>query len=313
MSLAAAYSASAPAWRDGPARVYGRLAELLVDHVPGGVAGRRVLDLGSGTGVASTVARAAGAAAVVAADLAVGMLALGPRPACAADAVALPFAPGAFDVVVAAFSLNHLSDPVPGLREAARVLGPGGGLVVSAYAADDTHPVKAAVEDVLRARGWAPEPWHEAIRRHAVPKLATVERAAAAMAAAGLGGGVVAAVREPFPHLSPAELVTWRLGMAQAAPFVHRLDPEERTAVAAEAEARLGPRPPVLVRSIVVATWRREPPPPTPSSVQRHRTTPTPGRQHPPGPPGPPGRAGRPSAGAGQPSTTPAAVRSELA
>ncbi|HEX7133854.1 MAG TPA: hypothetical protein VF228_14860, partial [Iamia sp.] len=75
--MAAAYSAVGPAWRQGPDRVYDHLAPLLVDACPGGVAGRTVLDLGAGTGAASRALRAAGAGAIVAVDVALGMVAHG--------------------------------------------------------------------------------------------------------------------------------------------------------------------------------------------------------------------------------------------
>lgn len=43
-------------------------------------------------------------------------------------------------------SLNHLVDPVTALREAARVTRRGGPILVATDAADDDHPVKAAVD-----------------------------------------------------------------------------------------------------------------------------------------------------------------------
>ncbi|MDQ1422727.1 MAG: S-adenosylmethionine-dependent methyltransferase, partial [Acidimicrobiaceae bacterium] len=49
--------------------VYGQLARALLADCPGGVDGRRVLDLGAGTGAFSQAARDAGAADVVAVDL----------------------------------------------------------------------------------------------------------------------------------------------------------------------------------------------------------------------------------------------------
>jgi ubiquinone/menaquinone biosynthesis C-methylase UbiE len=253
--LAGAYSATGKAWQDGPGRIYDRLAEVVVDACPGGVAGRRVLDLGAGTGAASRAALAAGARSVVAADAAPGMLAhdAGARPpAAAADALALPFAAGAFGAVVAAFSLNHVDDPVAGLVEATRVLAPGCGLVASAYADDDTHPVKAAAEAALSARGWSAPAWYAAVKRDAMPRLATVERAEAACAEAGLADAVVEHRRVAFPELTPDDLVAWRLGMAQMAPFLAALTPEAQAEVTADTRARLGDDPPPLVRSTIL-------------------------------------------------------------
>src|SRR6202011_5336426 len=115
--------AGASAWAVGPARVFGRLAELLVDCSPVPLGGRFVLDLGSGTGDGSRAALSAGAL-VIAADLALGMLLRGRDnrpPATVGDALALPFKGRAFDVVLAPFSLNHLTDPAGGIRESGRV------------------------------------------------------------------------------------------------------------------------------------------------------------------------------------------------
>ena len=154
---AAAYSAGARAWADGPERVYGELARLLVACAPESLVGRRVLDLGSGTGAASRPAVEAGAR-VVAIDAALGMLqrtsATRP-PAMVGDARSLPLRDGALDAVVAAFCLNHLEEPAEGVREVGRVTRAGGHLLASTYARDDDHPVKDAVERALSECGLA--------------------------------------------------------------------------------------------------------------------------------------------------------------
>jgi SAM-dependent methyltransferase len=260
-TLAAAYTAAGDAWQAGPGRIYDRLARELVDRCPGGVAGRRVLDLGAGTGAASRAATASGVREVVAVDVATGMLArdrASRPPAVAGDALALPLRDRSFGAVVAAFSLNHLTDPGAGLAEAARVLDLGGGLAVSAYAADDAHPVKEAVESACSARGWEPPDWHRVVRSEAMPLLATVKGATDA-AACVLDGAEVSALRVAFPDLSPRQLVGWRLGMAQVADFVAALPSPARASLEADAMARLGPDPPVLVRSCITITWRRPP------------------------------------------------------
>ena len=253
--LAGAYSATGSAWQAGPGRLYDRLAGIVVDAGPVPLGGSLALDLGAGTGAATRALLAAGAARVVAVDTAVGMLAHDARrrpPAVAGDALALPFVGGAFDVTVAAFSLNHLVDPAAGLREAARVTRPGGGIVASAYAADDDHPVKHAVEAALAARGWEPEPWYRTVREQAAPRLATVAAAREAARTARLDAEVETR-RVPFPELGASDLVAWRLGLAQHAPFVAQLPTaESRAALAEDAAARLGDDWPPLVRSIVI-------------------------------------------------------------
>ncbi len=250
--IAAAYSATGGVWQRGPGRIYDRLAEVLVARSPVSLAGARVLDVGAGTGAATRAVLAAGAGAAVAVDAAFGMLAhhaADRPPAAVGDAVALPFADAAFDAAVAAFSLNHLSEPAAGLHEMARVTRRGGPLLVASYAADDSHPVKAAVEAALSARGWRPDPWYVTMRAEATAELATVAHGSAA--AAGLDASVEV-VRVPFPDIDAHDLVEWRLGLAQHAPFVAQLPPAERDAVAADAVRRLGDQPPSLVRSVLV-------------------------------------------------------------
>jgi SAM-dependent methyltransferase len=241
-------------WQRGPGRLYDRLAEVVISRSPVPVGGLHVLDVGAGTGAVTRAALAAGAARVTAVDAAIGMLAQGAArrpPGAVADLCAAPFAGATFDAAVAAFSLNHLTDPAAGLREMTRVTRPGGMLLAAAYAADDTHPVKAAVESALVAHGWAPEPWHAAVRAEAIPRLATLDGCVAAIGAADLAGDVEP-VRVPFPDLGVDDLVAWRLGMAQHAPFVASLTPRERRSVVDDAVARLGATVPPLVRSILV-------------------------------------------------------------
>jgi ubiquinone/menaquinone biosynthesis C-methylase UbiE len=250
--LAAAYTRSAETWAAGPQRIYGALAEELVGRAPIPLSGALVADVGAGRGAATHALLRVGARPV-AFDLAEGMLAAGAgAPAAVADSRALPVRDQALDGVVAAFTLNHLAEPALGLREARRATRPGGCLLVSAYAAGDTHPVKAAVDDALRAEGWTPPPWYAEIQRDAVPQLASVARAAEVAAAAGLAGAVVAEVERAFPDLGSEELVDWRLGMAMAAPFLEAAGAEAAARARARALDELGPHPEVLVRHMVV-------------------------------------------------------------
>ena len=158
-AVRASYDAAAGGWASGPGPMYDRLAAALIAAAPVPLAGRRVLDLGAGTGAAGRAALAAGAAQVVAADLAVGMLrAAGPAlHPVAADAAALPFRAGSFDLVAAAFCLNHLLDPAAALAEARRV---GAALAASTFAAGWTHPAKDAVDAALRPFGYREPAWH---------------------------------------------------------------------------------------------------------------------------------------------------------
>jgi hypothetical protein len=56
--MRAGYDAAAEAWADGPGQMYTQLARVLVASAPMPLAGRRVLDLGAGAGVAGQAALA---------------------------------------------------------------------------------------------------------------------------------------------------------------------------------------------------------------------------------------------------------------
>jgi SAM-dependent methyltransferase len=247
--MGAAYSAGALAWAGGPERVYGRLAQLLVEFSPVPLSGALVLDLGSGTGTGSRAAAAVGGR-VIAADLALGMLLNGREhrpPGTVGDAECLPFREGAFDVVLAPFSLNHLPDPAVGVREAGRV---GRALVASTYAADDDHPVKAAVERALGESGWERPPWYGELKA-VMTAWGTVDGAADAIARGGMRPLRVEHHEVAFPELGPTDMVAWRIGLAQHAPFFERLDRTAQQRVLERAIEVLGPHPEPIVRRVI--------------------------------------------------------------
>jgi demethylmenaquinone methyltransferase/2-methoxy-6-polyprenyl-1,4-benzoquinol methylase len=107
-----------------------------------GSPGQRALDVCAGTGdLALELARRG--ARVTAADFCREMVARGatrarrarlPVEFVVADALALPFASESFDAATIAFGLRNLVDPGRGLREMARILRPGGRLVVLEFA-----------------------------------------------------------------------------------------------------------------------------------------------------------------------------------
>jgi demethylmenaquinone methyltransferase/2-methoxy-6-polyprenyl-1,4-benzoquinol methylase len=101
--------------------------------------GQRVLDLAAGTGVSTVELRRDGARPV-ACDFSLGMLRTGRSsgsrrrlPFVAGDAMHLPFTDGCFDAVTIAFGLRNVADPTAALREMARVVRPGGRLVVCEF------------------------------------------------------------------------------------------------------------------------------------------------------------------------------------
>jgi ubiquinone/menaquinone biosynthesis C-methylase UbiE len=252
-TVAAAYDAAAAAWSAAPARIYGRLADRALACSPVPLRGRLVLDVGTGTGVAADALAAAGATAV-ATDLSFGMLSLDRKarpPAAQADVLHLPFARAAFGGVMASFVLNHLDDPASALIEAARVTAPGGVVIASAYADDDAHPVRGALQHALIESGWSPEPWYAHVRTVTIPNMATAAACEVVLAAAGLVGEVTH-LRVAFPELDPDDLLDWRFGMAQYAAHLRTLDRDAIAAIRGRARDALGDQPPVLERSILV-------------------------------------------------------------
>lgn len=102
-------------------------------------AGQLVLDLAAGTAVSTAELTRSGALAV-GCDFSLGMLragrAVGGRralPLVAGDALALPFRDAQFDAVTISFGLRNVADPCRALQEMARVVRPGGRLVVCEF------------------------------------------------------------------------------------------------------------------------------------------------------------------------------------
>ncbi len=136
----------------------GRLVrEVLAD---GPVAGARVLEVGAGSGRDALGLVQAGAVGVVL-DYSPAALALVRRQAreralavhlVRADALAMPFRDGAFDVVFHQGLLEHFRDPQPLLRENARVACRGGRVVVDVP--QTLHPYTAMKHALMWLRAW---------------------------------------------------------------------------------------------------------------------------------------------------------------
>jgi ubiquinone/menaquinone biosynthesis C-methylase UbiE len=261
--LRAGYDAAAQRWEEGPGAVYGRLAQALVAAAPVSLAGALVLDLGAGTGLAGRAALAAGARQVVAADLSLGMLRhardLGGRAGgawdpVAADAVALPFRDRRFDLVLAAFCLNHLDSLGAGLAEVRRV---GAAIAASVFAPGWSHPAPEAVEEVLGSFGYQPPAWHVTLSPGS--RAGDPGELAAAAAAAGFTAVRVRTADVHTGLVTPAELASWRLGLAQVAPFLRSLDASGRAEVRRAAEQAVADAVPAdapMVVSMVILTAR---------------------------------------------------------
>lgn len=125
-------------------------------HAPESLRGKRVLDVGAGSGRHSFHAALAGAQ-VTAVDLGASIdVARSNLPdsvlTVQADAEALPFAPGSFDVVMSIGVLHHLPDPERALRSIARYARPGGHVHVYLYWVPERRWHRAALKLVTALR-----------------------------------------------------------------------------------------------------------------------------------------------------------------
>ena len=157
----AGFSGSVPANYDkylGPV-LFEPYAIDLAGRLPAGD-GLRVLELACGTGIVTRHLRQAlgKTGTVVATDLSEPMVAYArdavPEPGIEwqqADAQALAFDDGSFDVVVCQFGFMFLPDKVQGFSEARRVLRSGGLLLANIWCSLEENPVAGAIhQTVLR-------------------------------------------------------------------------------------------------------------------------------------------------------------------
>ena len=125
----------------------------------------RVLDVAAGNGNA-TLAAARRFARVTSTDYVSALLERGRRRADAegldiifetADAEALPYHDASFDVVVVPFVITLVPDPAAALREVARVLRPGGEVIIASWFSKGVGLVgrlEEATQSALKGFGW---------------------------------------------------------------------------------------------------------------------------------------------------------------
>ncbi|WP_051326368.1 class I SAM-dependent methyltransferase [Glycomyces tenuis] len=137
-------------------RFYRRIAADASRSAPEGGA---LLDIGTGPGVLlMELHRSRPDLALTGVDLSADMVAHAERnleghaAVRRADAAELPFEPESFDLVVASLSAHHWDDPAAGAAEIARVLRPGGRLLVydMGHAPFDTIAAHPGFADVRR-------------------------------------------------------------------------------------------------------------------------------------------------------------------
>jgi len=150
-------------WRETPlGRITERVETRLVFDLAGPLAGRRVLDVGTGDGTYALEAARRGAE-VTGVDSDPAML--GAARARARErgvsvalqegrAEALPFADASFHVVLAITVLCFVPDPRAAVKEIARVLAPGGKLVLGELARFSVWAARRRMRAWLGARTW---------------------------------------------------------------------------------------------------------------------------------------------------------------
>ena len=251
--LAEIYSSHARGYANSWGPVIRPIGQRLLQALPWeGV--RRVIDLGTGAGThLPEIRRLARGACVVGVDRAPGMLELARQqgvPLVQMDGVDLGFRDSAADVVVMAFVLFHLDDAVVALREARRVLRPGGVVGTVTWAADPEIEASRAWEQELDGHGaWDPMP----ARPRRDEQMNTPEKVSALFSLADLQPGRVWVER--FVHqwdLESLSLMHSTFGKSKRK--LESLDPPTRVAFLEHLHERLLRLPPeaFIYRAAVV-------------------------------------------------------------
>lgn len=229
--LAEGYSRSAPVYDALAGATYAdgirRLLPLV--RVPPWPA---VLDIGTGTGISLFEAMRCfgGARLAVGIDIAPGMLGVArakarllglPAEFVLADAEALPFANGQFDLAIANSCFHWFSDKERALSEIARVLRPGGELVLIAAAAPCFQEWFAVLSNVLAGR-FGPS------AQVVLPTLPGAESLSGQLRSAGLTPRHLVVHRQPLLVSDPVRFTRilatvapqWTVGLATEAQAV---------------------------------------------------------------------------------------------
>lgn len=157
--LAARYDATAQAYRTWWAPVLVRAAGAILPELPLEAAAR-IIDIGTGVGsLYSMLREAAPGAQIIGLDRSAGMLSLAPprMQRAIGDARWLPLASHSADIALMFFVLFHVERPIEALREARRVLRPGGWVAAITWATDMDSAANRLWTQCLHKHGAAPQ------------------------------------------------------------------------------------------------------------------------------------------------------------
>jgi ubiquinone/menaquinone biosynthesis C-methylase UbiE len=224
------------------------LAERVVRFAP-----QRLLETAAGTGIVTrAMARALPAtAAITATDLNQAMIDHAAAQTTAdnvtwrqADALALPFADGAFDAVVCQFGVMFFPDKGAGFREALRVLKPGGRFLFNVWDRIEENEISRVLTDAVAALFPADPPRFLARTPHGYHDVAVIRDQ---LGRAGFAGVEIETVEKRGRAPSPRDPA---IGFCQGSPLRSEIEVrdagrlEEATEAAARAiAARFGPGP----------------------------------------------------------------------
>jgi SAM-dependent methyltransferase len=241
-ALTERYDREATAYRELWAPLLRVAALKLLPRLSQGPIGR-VLDLGTGVGtLLPDLSHAFPGSHILGVDRSRGMLAHAPTEYGRAvmDAEQLAIANGRMDCVVMVFMLFHLQSPLDGLREAHRVLRPGGEVGTITWGSDLDSEATRIWNDCLIAHGAEP-PDPAGATRHA--RVDTPEKMESLLLEAGFASAR-SWVDELVCSIDAEHLLRLRMGMGSERPRFLTLAPEAQAACVAEARHRMAAMPP---------------------------------------------------------------------